>query len=81
MSFCEHFIEIKGDFWAGTYCKLRAGHDGAHSAHYPVESRRPEPRVGTRRRCCGLWFYSDRIGFVVLTVSLWERVLDRWTES
>lgn len=34
--FCEHFIE-SGE-WGGTYCKLLAGHDGEHSAHYPPES-------------------------------------------
>lgn len=33
--FCDHYIEVEGDVWAGTYCKLPAGHDGDHSAHYP----------------------------------------------
>jgi hypothetical protein len=36
-NFCEEFIEVNADPWAGTYCKLLAGHDGAHSAHYPKE--------------------------------------------
>jgi hypothetical protein len=41
--FCGYFIEVAGDPYAGTYCKLLAGHDGAHSAHYPAE---PEPEAG-----------------------------------
>lgn len=32
-SLCDHYIE--GEPWAGTYCKLPAGHGGQHSAHYP----------------------------------------------
>lgn len=35
--FCEEWIEIPADPWASTYCKLPAGHAGAHSAHYPAE--------------------------------------------
>ena len=31
---CDHYIEVPGDPWAGTYCKLLAGHDGEHSPHY-----------------------------------------------
>lgn len=31
---CDHFIEIPDNPWAGTYCKLLAGHWGKHSAHY-----------------------------------------------
>lgn len=31
---CDHFIESE-DPWGGCYCKLRAGHEGEHSQHYP----------------------------------------------
>lgn len=41
--FCEEFIEAGGDPWAGTYCKLRAGHAGDHSAHYPETTTRHDP--------------------------------------
>jgi hypothetical protein len=34
---CDAFIEIPADLWASCYCKLPAGHDGKHSAHYPAE--------------------------------------------
>jgi hypothetical protein len=34
---CDAFIEIPADLWASCYCKLPAGHDGKHSAHYPTE--------------------------------------------
>jgi len=37
---CDHFIEVDDDPWAGTYCKLPAGHDGPHSAHYPAAGKR-----------------------------------------
>lgn len=32
---CCHWIEVPGDEWAGTSCKLLDGHAGEHSAHYP----------------------------------------------
>jgi hypothetical protein len=39
--FCEHFITHEdlgsSDPWAGTYCKLQAGHAGPHSALYADE--------------------------------------------
>jgi hypothetical protein len=35
--FCDVYIEVPADPWAGTYCKLLAGHEGKHSAHYPPE--------------------------------------------
>ena len=42
--FCEHFITPAemgcDDEWAGTYCKLPAGHDGPHSAVYADERGR-----------------------------------------
>ena len=40
--FCDHFIEVESDPFAGTYCKLRAGHAGEHSAHYPREPSNSE---------------------------------------
>lgn len=33
--FCEEFVEVRSDPWAGAYCKLLAGHDGPHQAYYP----------------------------------------------
>lgn len=42
--FCEEFIDFPDDPWAGTYCKLLAGHAGPCSAHYPlaVDERQPD---------------------------------------
>lgn len=34
MGFCDRFIDVPDDPWAGTYCKLRAGHRGDCSPHY-----------------------------------------------
>lgn len=42
MHFCDEWIEIPGDPWAGTNCKLRNGHDGPCSAHYPKEADRAQ---------------------------------------
>lgn len=39
-SFCDEYIttgDPRADAWGGCYCKLLAGHDGPHSAHYPHE--------------------------------------------
>lgn len=33
--FCEEFVAVSRDPWAGAYCKLPAGHEGDHSPHYP----------------------------------------------
>lgn len=33
---CDEYIEIEGDEWASTYCKLLVGHQGPHSATYPA---------------------------------------------
>jgi hypothetical protein len=38
---CDAFLGCGDDEWAGTYCKLRKGHDGPHSAHYPA-ARSPQ---------------------------------------
>ncbi len=35
-SFCDAFIEHPSDPHGSTFCKLLAGHDGDHSAHYPA---------------------------------------------
>lgn len=35
---CDVFIDVPHNPWAGTYCKLTAGHTGDHSAHYPAAS-------------------------------------------
>ena len=44
---CDHFIAL-ADPWAGTFCKLRAGHDGEHEPHYPVRGAPPAAgRVAT----------------------------------
>ena len=52
---CDHYIEFPEDPWTGTYCKLPAGHDGPHSAHYPkdhsvADMRREGELVNTA--CC-----------------------------
>ena len=38
ISLCDEFVEVGGDPWAGTYCKLPAGHDGDHSPLYDDEA-------------------------------------------
>ncbi len=40
--FCEEFVDIPGVPHAGTYCKLLAGHDGPHSAHYQRGTEIPQ---------------------------------------
>lgn len=35
VGFCDQYVDCEADAWAGTYCKLAAGHDGPCSAHYP----------------------------------------------
>lgn len=44
-AFCEEFLEVASDPWAGTYCKLPAGHAGTHSAHYPAEPNYEKPEA------------------------------------
>lgn len=35
--FCDVYIDNAIDAFAGTYCKLPAGHAGEHSPHYPPD--------------------------------------------
>lgn len=48
MKLCDAFIKAPGDGWASCFCKLPAGHDGPHSAHYPAE-RAMRDRVENER--------------------------------
>jgi hypothetical protein len=57
--FCDEFIDHPTDPHGGTYCKLLAGHDGPHSAHY--RSRAAPPAEITVYVCpvCGTWDESE----------------------